>query len=98
MVVVDKTKTTLKKADFENGSERTQRVGAMMQQTITQIYQSISENIKAANMKVGERTDLSNELVKFYIATLNEMKNGNPSLWLEFMPSLSTRTTPLTSP
>ena len=55
MVVVDKTKTTLKKADFENGSERTQRVGAMMQQTITQIYQSISENIKAANMKVGER-------------------------------------------
>lgn len=79
MVVVDKTKTTLKKADFENGSERTQRVGAMMQQTITQIYQSISENIKAANMKVGERSDLSNEFgVKFYIATLNEMKNGKP--------------------
>jgi hypothetical protein len=79
MVVVDKTKTTLKKADFENGSERTQRVGAMMQQTITQIYQSISENIQAANMKVGERSDLSNEFgVKFYIATLNEMKNGKP--------------------
>jgi hypothetical protein len=104
MVVVDKTKTTLKKADFDNGSERTQRVGAMMQQTITQIYQSISESIKAVNMKVGERRDLSNEFgVKFYIATLNEMKNGkpitgNPSLWLEFMPSPSIRTTPLTSP
>ena len=79
MVVVDKTKTTLKKADFDNGSERTQRVGAMMQQTITQIYQSISESIKAVNMKVGERRDLSNEFgVKFYIATLNEMKNGKP--------------------
>jgi hypothetical protein len=79
MVVVDKTKTTLKKTDFENGSERTQRVGAMMQQTITQIYQSISEGIKAVNMKVGERRDISNEFgVKFYIATLNEMKNGKP--------------------
>jgi hypothetical protein len=79
MVVVDKTKTTLKKTDFENGSERTQRVGAMMQQTIAQIYQSISEGIKAVNMKVGERLDLSNEFgVKFYIATLNEMKNGKP--------------------
>jgi hypothetical protein len=77
MVVVDKTKTTLKKTDFENGSERAERVGAMMQQTITQIYQSISEGIKAVNMKVGERRDISNEFgVKFYIATLNEMKNG----------------------
>ena len=79
MVVVDKTKTTLKKTDFENSSERTQRVGAMMQQTIMQIYQSISEGIKAVNMKVGERRDLSNEFgIKFYIATLNEMKNGKP--------------------
>ena len=79
MVVVDKTKTTLKKSDFENGSERTQRVDAMMQQTITQIYQSISDGIKAVNMKVGERHDLSNEFgIKFYIATLNEMKNGKP--------------------
>jgi hypothetical protein len=79
MVVVDKTRTILKKTDFENDSERTQRVGAMMQQTITQIYQSISEGIKAVNMKVGERRDISNEFgVKFYIATLNEMKNGKP--------------------
>jgi hypothetical protein len=79
MVVVDKTKATLKKTDFENSSERTQRVDAMMQQTIMQIYQSISEGIKAVNMKVGERRDLSNEFgIKFYIATLNEMKNGKP--------------------
>ena len=79
MVVVDKTKTTLKKPTSKNSSERTQRVGAMMQQTIMQIYQSISEGIKAVNMKVGERRDLSNEFgIKFYIATLNEMKNGKP--------------------
>jgi hypothetical protein len=79
MVVVDKTKTVLKKTDFENTAEQTQRVGAMMEQTITQIYQSISESIKAVNMKVGERRDLSNEFgIKFYIATLNEMKDGKP--------------------
>lgn len=79
MVVVDKTKTTLEKTDFENGSERAQRVDALMQQTIAQIYQSISQDIKAVNMKVGERRDLSNEFgIKFYIATLNEMKNGKP--------------------
>ena len=30
-------------------------------------------------MKVGERRDLSNEFgIKFYIATLNEMKDGKP--------------------
>ena len=79
MVVVDKTKTVLKKTDFENTAEQTQRIGAMMEQTITQIYQSISESIKAVNMKVGERRDLSNQFgIKFYIATLNEMKNGKP--------------------
>ena len=79
MVVVEKGKTILKKSDFENGSERTERVAAMMQQTVTEIYQSISEGIKALNMKVGERHDLSNEFgIKFYIATLNEMKNGKP--------------------
>lgn len=77
MVVVDTTKTTLQKSDFEEASERTQRVSAMMQQTITQIYQTISESIKAVNMKVGERRDISNEFgIKFYIATLNEMKSG----------------------
>ena len=79
MVVVDKTKTVLKKTDFENTAEQTQRAGAMMERTITQIYQSISESIKAVNMKVGERRDLSNEFgIKFYIATLNEMKDGKP--------------------
>jgi hypothetical protein len=79
IVVVDKTKAVLKKTDVENSTEQTQRVSAMMEQTIKQIYQSISESIKAVNMKVGERRDLSNEFgIKFYIATLNEMKDGKP--------------------
>ena len=79
MVVVDKTKNTLKKSDFENDSERTQRVGEMMQQTIAQIYQSIAEGIKAVSMKVGDRRDLSNEFgIKFYIATFHTMKDGKP--------------------
>lgn len=79
MVVVDKGKTTLKKSDFEDSSERTERVTAMMEQTVKQIYQSISQGIKAVTMKVGERRDLSNEFgIKFYIATLNEMKNAKP--------------------
>ena len=79
MVVVDKTKTVLKKTDFENSAEQTERVNAMIEQIITQIYQTISKSIKAVNMKVGERRDLSNEFgIKFYVATLNEMKNGKP--------------------
>jgi hypothetical protein len=79
MVVVDKIKTTLKQTDFADDAERAARVGAMMQQTIAEIYQSISAGIKALSMKVGERLDLSNQFgVKFYIATLNEMKNGKP--------------------
>ena len=77
MVVVDKGKTALNKSDFDDSSERTQRVAAMMQQTVKEIYQSISQGIKAVSMKVGERRDLSNEFgIKFYISTLNEMKNG----------------------
>lgn len=79
MVVVDKTETTLKETNFANGSEQTERVNAMMRQTIAEIYQSISEGIKAVSMKVGERRDLSNKFgVKFYIATLHEMKSGKP--------------------
>jgi hypothetical protein len=77
-VVIDKTKR-LKKSDFIDPPERTRRVDEMMQQTIAQIYRSISAGIKAVDMKVGERRDLSNEFgVKFYIATLHTMKEGKP--------------------
>jgi hypothetical protein len=78
-VVIDKIKRITKKTEFENDPDRTRRVGEMMQQTIAQIYQSISESIKAVNMKVGEQSDLSNDLsIKFYLATLHTMKQGKP--------------------
>ena len=77
-VVIDKTKT-LKKSDFVDPSERTRRVDEMMEQSIAQIYRSISTGINALKMKVGERRDLSNEFgIKFYIATLHTMKEGKP--------------------
>jgi hypothetical protein len=79
MVIIDRTRKGLKKADFENPFDRTQRVGEMMEQTIAQIYQTISASINALDMKVGERRDLSNEVgVKFYIATFHTMKAGKP--------------------
>jgi hypothetical protein len=79
MVIVDSTQKTLKKTDFENPADRTQRVGEMMQQTIAQIYRTISANIKALDMKVGERRDLSNSAgVKYYVATFHTMKAGKP--------------------
>jgi hypothetical protein len=79
MVIIDRTLKPVKKTEFENPADRTQRVGEMMQQTITQIYQTISANIKALDMKVGERRDLSNDVgVKYYVATFHTMKGGNP--------------------
>ena len=78
-VVIDKTKKVTEKAEFENSADHTRRIGEMMQQTLAQIYRSISENIKAVNMKVGEQSDLSNDIaIKFYLATLHTMKQGNP--------------------
>ena len=79
MVIIDSTQKTLKKTDFESPSDRTQRVGEMMQQTIAQIYRTISASIKALDMKIGERRDLSNDVgVKFYVATFHTMKEGKP--------------------
>lgn len=79
LVIIDRTRGILKKTDFESSADRTQRVGEMMQQTIAQIYQSISANIRALGMKVGERRDLSNDIgVKYYIATFHTMKEGKP--------------------
>ena len=79
MVIIDRTQKTLKKTDFENPSDRTEQVGEMMQQTIAQIYQAVSASIKALDMKIGERRDLSNDVgIKFYVATFHAMKEGKP--------------------
>jgi hypothetical protein len=79
MVIIDRTQKTLNKTDFENPSDRTQQIGEMIQQTITQIYQAVSASIKALDMKIGERRDLSNDVgIKFYVATFHAMKEGKP--------------------
>jgi hypothetical protein len=79
LVIIDSTRKTLNKTDFENSSDRMQEVGEMMEQTIAQIYRTISTNIKSLDMKIGERRDLSNDVgVKFYVATLHTMKEGKP--------------------
>jgi hypothetical protein len=79
MVIIDRTRGTLKKTDFENPADRTQQVGELMEQTIAQIYRTISTNIKSLDMKIGERRDLSNDVgLKFYLATFHTMKEGKP--------------------
>ncbi|HEY6365824.1 MAG TPA: hypothetical protein VI585_13650 [Candidatus Binatia bacterium] len=79
MVIIDRTQKTLNKTDFENPSDRTQQVDEMIQQTIAQIYQAVSARIKALDMKIGERRDLSDDVgIKFYVATFHAMKEGKP--------------------
>jgi hypothetical protein len=64
---------------FASIPEHNERVEGMMSQTIDQIYKSISQNIKAKDMVVGERRDLSSEVgIKYYVATLHQMQAGKP--------------------
>jgi hypothetical protein len=79
MVIIDRTQGILKKTDFENPANRTPQVSELMEQTIAQIYRTISTNIKSLDMKIGERRDLSNDVgLKFYLATFHTMKEGKP--------------------
>jgi hypothetical protein len=79
MVIIDSTQQTLQKTDFENPADRAQRVGEMMERTIAQIYRSISANLKALDMKIGEPRDLTSDAgVKYYVATFHTMKAGKP--------------------
>jgi hypothetical protein len=78
-VVIDRLGKSRSKAEFETDPNRAKYVEELIQQTMTQIYQSISANIKAEQMTVGERRDLTNQIgIKFYISTLHTRKNGNP--------------------
>lgn len=77
MVVVEKSDKTFTKRDFESNAGRQALVEQMMQQTIDQVYKTISKDIQATDMKVGERRDVSNEAAaKFYISTLHTLKTG----------------------
>lgn len=67
------------KAEFEADPNRNQRVEELIQQVMAQVYKSISTNIKAEQMTVGERRDLTNEVgIKFYISTLHARSAGKP--------------------
>jgi hypothetical protein len=79
MVIVEQTGQALSKLEFQADPKAPKRVETMMRQTLEQTYRSISKNLGALSMKTGERLNLSDEhAVKFYLATLNTMKTGNP--------------------
>jgi hypothetical protein len=79
MVIVERLGQSRSKAEFEADPDRMKHIDELMQQTMAQVYDSISANIKAEQMKVGERRDLSNETgIKFYISTLHIRKIGKP--------------------
>jgi hypothetical protein len=78
MVVTEKTGKTMSRAEFESNSDRGALVDQMIEQAITQIYRSISRNIQATDMKIGDRMNLSGEIgIKFYVSTLHSLSNGH---------------------
>jgi hypothetical protein len=77
MVIMDKADQKITKEEFQAGTQGKEIVDRMMTDTIEQIYKGISHNIKATNMTVGERVDLSNDAgIKFYVSTLHTVANG----------------------
>jgi hypothetical protein len=79
MVVVEKATKKITKEEFNANPERDKIVVTLISQVIEQIYQRISENLKATEMAVGERRDLSNAVgIKFYVATLHRLPMSKP--------------------
>lgn len=79
VVVVEKTGQALSKLEFQADPKAERRVETMMRQTLEQTYRTISKNLGALAMKTGERLNLTDDNgVKFYLATLNQMKTGSP--------------------
>jgi hypothetical protein len=79
VVIVEKLGEPLSRSEFQADPKSDKKVETMMRQTLEQTYHSISKNLGALSMKTGERLNLSDEhAVKFYLATLNSMKGGNP--------------------
>jgi hypothetical protein len=78
-VIIDRLVKRRSKAELESDRNRSKRIEELIQQTMTQVYQRISANIKAQQMTVGERQDLTDESgIKFYISTLHKQKTGSP--------------------
>ncbi len=79
VVIVEKTGQPLSKLEFQADPKAEKRVETMMRHTLEQTYHTISKNLGALSMKTGERLNLTDDHgVKFYLATLNQMKTGKP--------------------
>ncbi len=79
MVVVEKLHGTMTREQFEAEADRDKQVQKLIEETVEQIYRRISKDIRAVEMKVGDRMNLSNEVgIKFYISTLHTMEKGKP--------------------
>lgn len=79
MVVVEKLRGTMTPEQFDADADRDKLVQKLIEETVEQIYRRISKDIRAVEMKVGDRMNLSNEVgIKFYISTLHTMEKGKP--------------------
>lgn len=78
MVVIEKLQKPTEKAAFESSGAGA-AVEKMAQEIIDEIYRTISANIQATGMKIGEIRDISSQAaVKYYVSTLHQMKAGHP--------------------
>jgi hypothetical protein len=79
MVVVEKLPKPLTKEELDANPDKHETVEKLIQQTIADIYATVSRNLKATDMKLGAVRDLSTEIgIKYYISTLHSMKSGRP--------------------
>jgi len=80
MVVVEKLPKPVTREEFDARPDKHGTVEKLIQQSIDDVYTTVSHNLKATQMKVGTSSDLSTEQgIKYYISTLNTMKSG-PSI------------------
>ena len=82
MVIVEPLGEKTTKEDFHTSEERTIKVKQLISRTIEHIYQTVSRNVKATKMTVGEQRDLStDEALQFYISTLHTRAGASPVIF-----------------
>jgi hypothetical protein len=89
MVVVEKHRGIMTREQFDAETDPNKLVQKLIEETVEQVYRRISKDIRAVEMKVGDRMNLSNEVgIKFYISTLHGMEKGKPIIvaGVHFMP------------
>lgn len=65
--------------EFQSQPDTSATIKSLGQQTIAGIYQPISQNLRATQLKTAEAVDLSNdEAIQYSISTLNQMAKGDP--------------------